>query len=628
MKSKTVSASKQTGMSDGIRHQLIFFNFAFILLILIIYGRSIDYGFTLDDDYFYGGNKTVMQGITGIPEIFNQGSLDGYYGNEFQNQQHQGVYRPLTLSTFAIQSSLFGLSATSGHFINLMLYIVVAFLLFNFLRGFFSQWHVAAAGWITLLFIAHPVHTEVVCNIKSRDELLSALFLLSAFISMMKGIQSKKQLDFILSALWYLAALFSKESSIALLAIVPLIGFYKGINDLKSVMRAVLPWLIAAMAFLIIRHAVLGDIGSTSGGLSIYNSLNAAGDYSVLYGTRMMILLLFLKQSIFPGTLSYDYSFNQIPLVGIGSVASVISIALHLLCIVLIIRGIRKKNPVTFGLAFFFASSIVTNNFFFSIGSTFAERFLFLPVAGMLVVIYAILHHIIGKSGVKIHSGKIEKYCLLVILLVFTSLSYSRVPDWTDNQTLHLSGLKTSPNSARVHFDVGSDYLALAEQAQSTEEYNLSNTEAEKELLRSLEILPDYTDPLYNMGIISIRKGDTLQAMGWYKKAIQTAPYHHPSLVNTAYLHLIRGEFDSSLSYLNMLMKYHPNDNDALLNLSHLFYMKKDAVRSRQYAEKGMRLYPDVAFHYRNMAAACQLGGDSLSAKKYWDLYLYAGGRP
>lgn len=43
-----------------------------------------------------------------------------------------------------------------------------------------------------LLFIAHPVHTEVVANIKSRDEILSLLFSIVACIYFLKFIDEEK----------------------------------------------------------------------------------------------------------------------------------------------------------------------------------------------------------------------------------------------------------------------------------------------------------------------------------------------------------------------------------------------------------------------------------------------------
>jgi outer membrane protein assembly factor BamD (BamD/ComL family) len=83
-----------------------------------------------------------------------------------------------------------------------------------------------------------------------------------------------------------------------------------------------------------------------------------------------------------------------------------------------------------------------------------------------------------------------------------------------------------------------------------------------------VEILPEYTEALYNLSVLSIQRGDTTGAISGYKKTLATDSAHRPSLINTAYLYLMRSETDSSLVYLNKLMRMYPNDNDGFLNLS------------------------------------------------------------
>jgi len=392
-------------------------------------------------------------------------------------------------------------------------------------------------------------------------------------------------------------------------------------------MLKLLPWLVAVMIFLLARDYATGDTNPAASDLSIYNVLFEAKETSELYGTRFMILLLFLTKSLWPYNLSYDYSFNQVPLVGIIEPLPLLSALLYGTMLFTTLRGLPRRSPLAFGLAFYLMSSVVTSNFFFNIGAVFAERFLFLPAAGIIIAVTSLVISLKDQNpSFTFLSGQRAIYGVLFLLGIFVVLSMRRVPVWADNQTLHLSGLTSAPNSARVHFDVGSDYLELS--SQSADDYQRSELldESKREFLKSLEILPTYTDPLYNLGVVAIRQGDTLQAIHRYKMALATLPNHRLSLVNVAFLHLMRAEYDSSLSYLNNLMRYHPHDNDGYLNLSHLYYLRRDISRARFYAEEGIRHHPEVAFHYRNMAAALAAAGDTLGASSYFDQYIYRGG--
>ena len=114
-----------------------------------------------------------MQGFAGIKNIFTS---DVWH---FQNL-NLGYYRPLSLVSFAVEQQLFPNNPHVSHFVNVLLYSLTAFLLYFLLLKIFNRKHPLFSLVVTLLFIAHPLHTEVVANIKSRDEILSFLNLIAA----------------------------------------------------------------------------------------------------------------------------------------------------------------------------------------------------------------------------------------------------------------------------------------------------------------------------------------------------------------------------------------------------------------------------------------------------------------
>lgn len=116
----------------------------------------------------------------------------------------------------------------------------------------------------TLLFIAHPVHTEVVANIKSRDEILAFLFLVLALSFWGNYARKPQAKTLLLALLAYTGALFSKESAVTFLAIFPLTFYFFERQKLTKAIKYSLPFFIPTLFFLTVRFAVIGTLGNNA----------------------------------------------------------------------------------------------------------------------------------------------------------------------------------------------------------------------------------------------------------------------------------------------------------------------------------------------------------------------------
>ncbi|PYR84397.1 MAG: hypothetical protein DMG19_16815, partial [Acidobacteria bacterium] len=121
------------------------------------------------------GHPYVMQGWRGIPKIFQVGL------SQFDNV-NLGYHRPLSLVTFAIENQFFPKNAYVGHLDNVLLYGLTGFCLYLLLTRIFRGMYALFSLSVTLLFLAPPIHTEVVANIKSRDEILAFLSLILSLL--------------------------------------------------------------------------------------------------------------------------------------------------------------------------------------------------------------------------------------------------------------------------------------------------------------------------------------------------------------------------------------------------------------------------------------------------------------
>ena len=90
------------------------------ILTILIYSNSIKNDFSLDDNYVtvtnhnLPNNPRIEKGIHGISEIFTT--------HYIHTKQQSFEYRPITLSTFAIEYELFGCNPHINHLINILLF--------------------------------------------------------------------------------------------------------------------------------------------------------------------------------------------------------------------------------------------------------------------------------------------------------------------------------------------------------------------------------------------------------------------------------------------------------------------------------------------------------------------------
>ncbi|MEA1874776.1 MAG: glycosyltransferase family 39 protein [Bacteroidota bacterium] len=190
----------------------------FIIIAFILYGKTIGHQFNIDDNYVVHNHKLVEKGIKGIPEIFT---------SRYHNERNQYFgYRPLTVAVFAIETTIFGENPQVHHFINILLYALLIIVLFRLIKTLFPDISPNFILISLLIFIVHPIHTEVVASLKNREEILCFLFAALSWIQMIKFQDHKKWRNLIFSLILLGTAFLAKETAVIFVAIIPLSIFY------------------------------------------------------------------------------------------------------------------------------------------------------------------------------------------------------------------------------------------------------------------------------------------------------------------------------------------------------------------------------------------------------------------
>ena len=545
--------------------------YLFIFLFsILLYGGTIGHKYVLDDNGVIENNRVVKMGVAGIPLILGTPYRYGV------NMLEDNLYRPLSLAMFAIEWQIAPGKPMVGHLINVLFYAITCALLLMVLLRVFHRFNPAFALFVCLLWMVHPVHTEVVANIKSRDEIMSVFFLLLS-VNLFISYHWKKSWSLLAGSLIaYFFALMSKEGAITFLLIMPLIGWYLSEKGKLSDIRVTVLFLIPAIAYLLIRQAVLSAWATPANDTLLDNLLLAAPDIQTRVATAILLLGKYLLLLILPLHLVSDYSYNQVPVTGWSDPFVLVSFVVYAAALIYAIIKVKRKSFLVFGILLFLVTMSIYSNLFALIGSSFAERFLYLPSIGFCMVITAIIMLVFRVNEQEQYSLvlpvifkklKIPSILLVMIMVLFTIKTISRNSDWKDEYTLFSRDIERSPNSAHMRLYWGS---AIRDKAKEEKDPQLNKEgmgKALEEFKIAAAIYPLYPDAWQQMGLAYFRLGDNDLAIECYQKALSLNPKEPTTYANMGIIFFQKGEYQKAIELYQQAIQLDPNYADAYFNL-------------------------------------------------------------
>lgn len=467
-----------------------------LIIAFIIYGQTYNYTFVLDDQIVISENKFVQKGFNGIQDILTTESFVGYFGE--QKDLIPGArYRPLSIVTFAVEYGLVGhYDARISHLINAFLYGICGFLLWIFLRLLYPNskriW-TSIACLATLLWMVHPVHTEVVANIKGRDEIMSLIFSLLCTIWSVHYIRqgSKKFLYLIGIALSFMLGLLSKENAITFLAIIPACVYFFGEINKKRLWTVLLLLIAVFAGYLGIRYNAVGYLLGNMEVTDIMNNPFVGMGFMERMSMIFLVLIKYLGLLVVPYPLTHDYYPHQIPRVGWDNIWVILSLLVHIgLAAWMIMKSIKtKKASWAFWIFFYIASLSIYSNIVINVGTTMNERFLFVPTIASCVLLVLLFRFLEEKYLPKINLALIA---IGLISLIFGIQSFFRTQVWENPMTLNSAAVKVSTNSARSNNFMAVTLMRKAIDTQDITEKKALLTQAVPYADKAIQLIPEY----------------------------------------------------------------------------------------------------------------------------------------
>lgn len=614
----------ETILTSGKIHHWLYYA-AISSFVFLIYGNSIRNEYAMDDEIvtatYERSNPRIEKGIKGIPNLFTTRYV--------QTGQQSFDYRPLVLSTFAIEYQLFKKNPHISHFISVALYLIICLLIFSTLRTIFPAFNIIFPLLVTLLFAAHPIHTEVVDNIKNRDELMSFFFGLLALRYSLKYIDNNKIIYAATAGFFMLAAFLSKKTVVVFIPIIPLtILFFRSVKPSKIVYPLLLV-VTALILFFVLKKSLLTSEPVKRIFVFTENPL-----FYEPFGNRipaaLSILWYYLRLMIIPFPLSSYYGYNTIPIAGWNSYIVWISLALHGAIAIFALLNYKKNKILSYGLLFYLIAIAPYSNLVRVAVGIIAERFAFTASLGFSIVIVCLLFAVFKISFINFFSANNNsKWALTayaVILVSFSALSVSRNSDWKDLETLFKVDVKNFDNSHNLHLLNAKLLEQKIYRLPSGPERNYKIEKVLSHSNRIIEIVKPGIDQYpsdylsrNNLGIIYLEYLNRPElSQPFFEQALSIKPDYVEANYNLGFSYEKRMLTDSAIKYFEKVLEY---DNSHRLAYSHLHQQllnKKDFRKAIEYSERAIKAFPENAEFYINLGNSYMLEKDTLSGIEYF----------
>ena len=437
-----------------------------------------------------------------------------------------GLYRPLTILSFAVDWSVSGGSAAWMHVENALWHGFVSLLVVLVVLRWLPPAGAVTAG---LLFAVHPVQAEGVANLVSRSEVFAALGLLGALLCARRRLWAA-------AILCALLAMFSKERGVVAIALISLDDWLRPADTPPYPRPFYAALSLATLGYFLvwsrIGHSAAADVAPPFIGAGL--------------GARLAIALPALSRAtvllFYPVTLSSDYGPQVIPyrtglsLAALGGACVVAGV------VWLTIAARRRASAISFAAGAAAIAALPTSNLLFPSGIVLSERDLYLPVLIPAVLFGAAL---VWSAGRWPRARTVVVATAVLALLAARTLL--RLPAWTDNRSFLLTLLREHPESYRAQQSAGAVLSGAGDTAGARIRY------ARAESLFT-------GDPHLNAGyaFFLMGRGDTAGAASLLVRARQVLPRERVAMRVEFLLALSRGERGRALAVADTAARWFP----------------------------------------------------------------------
>lgn len=551
------------------------------VIVLITYFTSLFNGFVYDD----------FAAITKNPLLQNPTKWYLIFTKEYFLFSYEMTYRPLVTISYLFDYFIWRLNPFGYHLTNIIIHILNVLLIYLLSIKITRDRVFSIFNGVLWGILA--INSEAVNGISYREDLLTMLFFMFAFLLYIWEKEKGNFLLVIVVGSSYFLALLSKEMAVTFPIIVILfdILFYR--DTIKKSIKSYILFVFLTLIYLMLRFLI-------SLGLIQEKAQYVGGNVFVSILLTSKIFLKYILLTLFPIRLSAEYVIN--PPENLLNIGILISIIIHLAVIIFSISYVKKDKLVTFFIWFFYLSLLPVANII-PIWNPMAERYMYLPSLALSFLICSFLFRYIKKS---VGMG------ILVIIILFNIaivLKQNRI--WKDEISLWENAVKVSPDSGRARVHLGEVY-----------HHSGLIKEAIREYLRVIKISPDYYWAYNNLGQILLEENEIDEAIKLFRKTIELNKNFIYAYNNLGHAYYLKKDYEKAELAYQLTIEINKYYLDPYINLGILYIETKKFKEAKDICLRALDINYNLGEVHTNLGIIYHQEGNLGEAEKEFKIAI------
>lgn len=542
------------------------FLFFLILIVFVVYGNTINFGFVTDDYDQIVDDKKIKK---------LQNLLDFFF-SPIPNSVSTQYYRPIFRLSLSVDYFIWKLNPTGYHLTNVFLYCVFLVCSFKFIKNFVNENLIVFL--ISLLFTVHPTHSETVSWVAARNEILMGIFFVLSCICFIKFSKNGDKRNLMFSYISFIMAILSKETAIVLPVILFFYEIFFNNTNIKKKILIFFPYLVFLVFYTILRMILLD---SPFG--------DPAPIVKRLY-TFFLIEKEYIKLLVLPLNLKVIY-YNLIPYPPKVSFNLLFSIALFVFFTLFMLYYYKRDKVVSFFMLFYLLTNLPASGLLAIIRvSPIADRYLFLPSLGFIIFTIQLFKKRILKE-------KIFNYSIIILICVIITFSLVTVKKNKDyqNNFFYLSKMvEHAPDYYEGLNGLGVEFLNRGDFIN-----------AEKFFLKAIELsVPDTFRVYLNLGTLYTKMNNIEEAKKSFIKVIENEKDNELKSIafyNLSIIYFNEGDFNSAEYYIKKSIELDNNNANFYNNLGVIYFTKGEIEEAKKMFLKALTIDPEHEDSIKNL---------------------------